>query len=1018
MKYIFTFLLTIIYVSSSGQIELNNQIPGQINLRSPQTYEFMEYGKTPVAMFTGKVDINIPVYTYRDKDFVIPINLGYNSSGFIPNQREGIVGLNWFLNVGGAISRNVNGVPDDKQGFDDWSFFNLHGLYYGIKNQLSVKFKDQDCIFDFDAGCDAVSVHEAWNIGMCEVDPDEFSFNMMGFSGKFFIQNNGIVRCMGNKPYRVDLTDFAIQIAHPSSGNEVQDSKIKIITDDGYEYDFGGNIQHLEVSYSIEGIHPPVFSYAVIDSWYLTKIVAPNGREVTFTYLTFDPEMLPHGPADNHHYLLNIYKSEYAHLENVFTNCPWPMTGSCNYYSGSGGISKHDNEVTKTVYLEKISIDNTTTIEFNYSEKDKKFYQEEDTNPFNQKTLQLDNIEVLNNGVIVLGKIYSFGYEYFGDNLAKRQFLTSFIRQSDENPYIFDYYNPDDLPKPTTLGIDYWGYWNGLDYNVALIPDLEFSDNGDIEYTGTEREPSTTLFNKGLLNFVHYPTGGYTEYIYQAHDYSKRLERNNSNSFSPSFVEVSGNAGGARIHKIIDNDGTDDTNIREFVYKLDYPAQSTSSGLLLKWPILGFYWEYSSNGAVQRTFQQKSNSYNTNVYAGEKHIQYKEVVEKNVFDGSYTKYFFTNYESNPNVNNHDSLTINQSWFDNVTNINLYNSFVDRGYNDRSFERGYPSLVRKYTTKSGSPKIVYEKKTEYSEFDENTDKYVVGVYQTGCIAKSFKIYYYPFLMRKETEKVYSSSENNFVTNVTEYIYNEKTYLKEEKKSGSDETINKLTYQYPFDEFGAPENDYMAQETRNNMNLKNIIKFPLKTELSVDNVKVDGIINAFKEFDGKSGSMILPSINARFNKTAYVPESSIDLYDVMGNPIQYHMQNNFNVTNLWGYEHTLPIAKIENASYDLVETELTAMGHSIESLQSKSDPELRSIFDLLRGRPAMKDAMITSYTHEPLVGMTSQTDPTGWVTYYIYDSFGRLQYIRNQEGYYIDKYEYHYGEDEQTEKNDSK
>jgi YD repeat-containing protein len=68
--------------------------------------------------------------------------------------------------------------------------------------------------------------------------------------------------------------------------------------------------------------------------------------------------------------------------------------------------------------------------------------------------------------------------------------------------------------------------------------------------------------------------------------------------------------------------------------------------------------------------------------------------------------------------------------------------------------------------------------------------------------------------------------------------------------------------------------------------------------------------------------------------------------------------------------------------------------------------------------MKDAMITSYTHEPLVGMTSQTDPTGWVTYYIYDSFGRLQYIRNQEGYYIDKYEYHYGEDEQTEKNDSK
>lgn len=123
MKYIIVFLLSIVWVSSFAQTDLNKQIPGQINLLSPQTYEFMQYGNTPVSLFTGRVDINVPVYTYKDNDFEIPIQLSYNSSGFIPNQREGIVGLNWFLNVGGAITRKVNGVPDDKQGFDDWSFY-------------------------------------------------------------------------------------------------------------------------------------------------------------------------------------------------------------------------------------------------------------------------------------------------------------------------------------------------------------------------------------------------------------------------------------------------------------------------------------------------------------------------------------------------------------------------------------------------------------------------------------------------------------------------------------------------------------------------------------------------------------------------------------------------------------------------------------------------------------------------------------------------------------------------------
>jgi YD repeat-containing protein len=54
----------------------------------------------------------------------------------------------------------------------------------------------------------------------------------------------------------------------------------------------------------------------------------------------------------------------------------------------------------------------------------------------------------------------------------------------------------------------------------------------------------------------------------------------------------------------------------------------------------------------------------------------------------------------------------------------------------------------------------------------------------------------------------------------------------------------------------------------------------------------------------------------------------------------------------------------------------------------------------------NAQMTTYTYDPLIGMTSSTDAKGEVTYYEYDSFQRLQNIKDKDGNIIKSYVYHY------------
>jgi YD repeat-containing protein len=54
----------------------------------------------------------------------------------------------------------------------------------------------------------------------------------------------------------------------------------------------------------------------------------------------------------------------------------------------------------------------------------------------------------------------------------------------------------------------------------------------------------------------------------------------------------------------------------------------------------------------------------------------------------------------------------------------------------------------------------------------------------------------------------------------------------------------------------------------------------------------------------------------------------------------------------------------------------------------------------------DALMTTYTYSPLLGKTSETDPSGKSKIYEYDGLGRLQDIRDQNGNLLKQYSYQY------------
>ncbi len=207
------------------------------------------------------------------------------------------------------------------------------------------------------------------------------------------------------------------------------------------------------------------------------------------------------------------------------------------------------------------------------------------------------------------------------------------------------------------------------------------------------------------------------------------------------------------------------------------------------------------------------------------------------------------------------------------------------------------------------------------------------------------------------------------------------------------------------------DLVSEPFMQSLQAQNRASTPIKTEKFVNGSKVYEQKTSFANDVSTSNLLQTKSVYAAKFPNAFpnIPnigqlekKVTTDLYDNAGNILQYTPDNGMSVCMIWGYNQTQPIAKLENINY-------SSLVPYIDNLQAASNTpnnEAGLLSDLQNLRNSFPNAMITTYTHKPLIGVSTITDPKGDIIKYFYDSMNRLDYVLDKNNNKLSENQYNY------------
>jgi len=244
--------------------------------------------------------------------------------------------------------------------------------------------------------------------------------------------------------------------------------------------------------------------------------------------------------------------------------------------------------------------------------------------------------------------------------------------------------------------------------------------------------------------------------------------------------------------------------------------------------------------------------------------------------------------------------------------------------------------------------------------------------------------------------------------TDYEYNNPAKLQTKVTTKfSDNSINTTFYKYAYEK----NNQLMIE--------KNMIGIPLEITLTKISDAITKTIAKTEtvfptnqtEADIKTSGLILPySVLSTDLQNTVSQELSYDKYDSKGNLQQYTTKDGIPTAIVWGYNQTQPIAKIVGVTYAQVSSLAAAIisASDLDAANPSNEAALITALDNFRKDSAMANYQISTYTYDPLIGVTSITPPSGIREVYLYDSAGRLKEVRegSQTGKLLKEFKYNY------------
>ena len=532
---------------------------------------------------------------------------------------------------------------------------------------------------------------------------------------------------------------------------------------------------------------------------------------------------------------------------------------------------------------------------------------------------------------------------------------------------------------------------------------------------GGDRSPDEEAMQAGILTSVTYPTGGRTEFSYEAHRYI-------DDDGTPRM------AGGLRIRQIRDIAGDGRVMYRNFRYST-YPSTVNEGGVRTVIPqessyppdTTSLYYRETncaefggSLPSVLATYKERVWTDNTMVSlisdAGSS-VSYPYVFETRSSDAA------GNHTTGVTVHAYDIVP------DRPMQVKGTNLFYDSRQEWMSGTKtGETSYVQK---PDGTLQMVSEIRYDYdNDYDFGSDSTTIKqryVYRKWrpyglddfYVPEQFKEISYITTTLSQGRRLLSSATeravetNGTLTKTTSYTYdtygNVVTKTEDVGLPGLDRKVT--VYSYAQDKAGG------ACPAMASAGMTGI---PVETNVyknSADGANLlTTLSTSYGSYPCASGTFFAPSARSLTIRGAGTSERRIlfNEYDRRGNPLETEDTDGRKTVYLWGYNGYYPVAMVEGSDWDSVKDKVDTSG-----LNGGDFTQIRKKLVSFRLQcRRLPKPHISTYMYKPLVGLSYHQDQSGRIFDYEYDGLGRLcrTFVRNgttHEKEILSSYSYSYG-----------